>query len=106
MPETEDRFFGDAGGPDSDPAMIDFRGSDGACYALAYSALYSVALTSPRCIVLEFKKHKVVVRGRNLVEVYRGLVTHKVGYLREDGLDLAPESDTFIDSLTIEPRVE
>ena len=106
MPDAEDRSFGTPSGKESDPAMIDFRGSDGACYALAYTDLYSVALTSPQCIVLEFKKHKVVVRGRNLLKLYRGLVAHQVGYLREDELDLTPESDTFIDLLTIEPRVE
>jgi hypothetical protein len=86
--------------------MIDFRGSDGTCYALAYSELLSVALTSPQCIVLEFKHHKVAVRGRNLLTVYRGLVTQTIAYLREQDLDVAPESETFIDSLTIEPRAE
>jgi hypothetical protein len=106
MSETDDRFFGHIDGPESRAAMIDFRGTDGTCYALAYTELLSVVLTSPQCIVLEFRKHKVVVRGRNLMPVYRGLVAQKITYLREDDIDVSPESETFIDSMAIEPRVE
>jgi hypothetical protein len=68
--------------------------------------LLSVALTSPQCIVLEFRKHKVEVRGRNLLTVYRGLVAQTIAYLQEQDLDVAPESEIFIDALTIEPRAE
>jgi hypothetical protein len=86
--------------------MIDFRGTDGTCYALAYSELLSVALTSPQCIVLEFRRHKVEVRGRNLLTVYHGLVEQTIAYVQEQDLDVAPESETFIDSLTIEPKAD
>jgi hypothetical protein len=106
MSERDERSFGKLGGPDALAPMIDFRGADGTCYALAYSELLSVALTSPGCIVMEFRKHKVVVRGRNLTAVYRGLVGQTVAYLQEDDFDLAPESEVFIDSLAIEPRAE
>ncbi len=106
MPETDDQPFAKVGTADSRALMIDFRGSDGTCYALAYSELLSVALTSPQCIVLQFRRHRVEVRGRNLAAVYDGLVSHTIACLREQDIDVAPESETFIDSLTIEPRGE
>ncbi len=81
--------------------MIDFRGTDGTCYALAYGDLLSVTLASSQLIVLEFRDHRVQVRGRNLMPVYRGLVMHRVTFLREDDFDSQPESETFIDELTI-----
>jgi hypothetical protein len=86
--------------------MIDFRGTDGTCYALAYAELVSVALTSPQSILLEFRNHRVVVRGRNPMPVYRGLVAQSITFLREDDFDVSPKSDTFIDSLTIDPKLE
>ena len=106
MPDADDQPFAKIEPADSRARMIDFRGSDGTCYALAYGELLSVALTSPQCIVLQFRKHRVEVRGRNLAAVYAGLVSQTIAYLQEQDIDTAPESETFIDSLTIEPRAE
>lgn len=101
MSDGEDLSFASAGESDARVPMIDFRGADGTCYALAYADLLSVILTSSQMIVMEFRDHRVLVRGRNLTPVYRGLVAHRIAFLREDDFDVSPESETFVDSLTI-----
>ena len=85
--------------------MIDLRGTDGNCFAPAYSELLPVAVARPEILVLEFKRHRVEIRGRNLMQVYQGLAAQIMTFLRENDMDVASEADTLIDSLTIAPRV-
>ena len=85
------------------PDWIDLRGSDGARYALRYSDLRSVGMLSLRTITLEFRAYRVVVRGRNLASLYEGLIAQRVSHLEEDAIDWAPESETSIESIRIEP---
>ncbi len=83
--------------------MVDFWGADGVRYALAYSDLHSVILPSTTTIQLRFREHEVTVRGRNLAPVYQDLVAHRVTAVREDDFDVVAETDTFVESVTIEP---
>lgn len=85
------------------PDWIDLRGSDGERYALRYSDLRSVGMPSLQSIVLEFLGHRVVVRGRNLASLYDDLIAQRLNHLEEDFVDWAPESDTAIESIQIEP---
>ena len=82
---------------------IDLRGSGGERYALRYSDLRSVGMPSLQSIILEFREHRVVVRGRNLALLYEGLIAQRVNHLEEDVVDWAPESETAIESIQIEP---
>jgi hypothetical protein len=86
--------------------MVDLRGTDGSRFALVYSELLTVTLESPDLLAIEFKRHNVEVRGRNLTPIYRGLVSQQLKFLQEADVDVAPEAETFIDSLTIRQRLE
>jgi hypothetical protein len=80
---------------------IDLCGADGMRYALPYRELHSIEMPSPQKITLRFADRRVVVQGRNLEPVYEDLIRARVAQLREDDLDWASESETFISKLTI-----
>lgn len=84
------------------PPMIDFRGHNGNSFALPYRHLTAMAFHPASGIRLEFREHNIVIRGRNLRPLYDHLLEHRVIYVLEDDFDAAPESDTFIDSISVE----
>ena len=94
--------YGVARGSDSGPAMLDFRGHNGTSFALPYQQLVTVAFQPSDGITLEFREHRIVVRGRNLWPVYDHLLHHRITYLREDDFDAASEEATFVDSIIVE----
>lgn len=80
---------------------IDLCGADGMRYALPYRKLRSIEMPSHHTITLRFTDRIVIVQGRNLTPVYEDLIRERVAQLREDDVDWAPESETFISKLTI-----
>ena len=92
---------------DNEPSgWIDFRGSDGTHYALPYRDLRSVEMASELSIVLWFHDFKVVVRGRNLRPVYQRIIREEVTHLEESDVDWSPESESFVDRLTIQKAID
>ena len=83
------------------PLWIDLHGADGMRYALPYRDLKSVEMPSPQTLTLRFPDRRVVVHGRNLETIYDGIVQGTVAQLREDDVDWASESETFVSRLTI-----
>lgn len=92
--------------PDEPNGWIDFRGTDGTHYALPYRDLRSVEMTSEQMIVMWFAHYKVVVRGRNLRPVYHQIINEQVTHLEESDVDWAPETESFVDRLTIEKAID
>ena len=80
---------------------IDLCGVDGMRYALPYRELLSIEMPSQQTITLRFADRWVIVQGRNLAPVYEDLIRARVSQLREDDVDWASESETFISKLTI-----
>ncbi len=85
---------------------IDLCGTDGMRYALPYRELLSIEMPSHQTITLRFADRKVIIQGRNLAPVYEDLTRARVAQLREDDVDWASESETFISRLTIVRSLE
>ena len=86
----------------SPPPMLDFRGHDGTSFALPYRDLSAIAFHPAEGITMEFREHRIVIRGRNLRPAYDYLLRNRITFLQEDDFDAASESDTFIDSIRVE----
>ena len=82
--------------------MIDFRGHEGTCFGLPYESLNSISYDPAEGIVLEFKQHRVLIKGRNLESLREDLLQHRVSYVREDRFDHAPEAECFVESIVID----
>lgn len=87
-------------------ALVDFRGHNHVAVALPYEAVKSLAYRPTDGITVEFREHKVSIRGRNLRELYDLLVSQKVTYVQEDDFDDVPETATFIDAIIVERAQE
>ena len=83
------------------PAMVDFRGHNHVAVALAYTELKSMAYHPTDGITMEFREHKVIIRGRNLRELYDLLVDQRITYIQEDDFDNEPETATFVDAIIV-----
>ena len=81
---------------------IDFRGADGISFALPYRDLQAIEMTSSETIVLVFRNHRVIVRGRNLAPVHQALLAERLVRLREDDEDWVSEAETFISQVIVE----
>lgn len=54
----------------------------GTCDGFAYAHLYTLDFDPSVGIVLRFSQHRVVIRGRNLDELYRYLTLHRVDVIQ------------------------
>ena len=88
--------------PNERPPMVDFRGHNGNSFALPYKQLMAMAFHPMTGIRLEFREHNIVIRGRNLRPLYDHFLQHRVIFAVEEDFDAAPESATFIDSISVE----
>lgn len=86
---------------DEQQLWIDLCGADGMRYALPYRELRSIEMPSHQTITLRFVDRRVIVQGRNLTPVYEDLIRARLAQLREDDVDWASESETFVSKLTI-----
>ena len=86
---------------DRNPAMVDFRGHNHVAVALPYLHLKSMAYHPTDGITMEFSEHKVMIRGRNLRELYDLLVDQRITYIQEDDFDNEPETATFVDAIIV-----
>jgi hypothetical protein len=86
--------------------MLRLELSGGACFALPYAHLTSVALKPPSGIELQFTTHRVLLQGRNLAPLFELLSRNRVEALREHTvtLDRFPEGTTVITSLIVQPN--
>ena len=90
-------------------AMLDFWLSNGNQKAIAYTHLYDVDFDPSTGLVLTFSEHVVVVAGRNLDELYRGLKRHRVIYLWEADpptVKLSTMGEPVITQISIQSRRE
>lgn len=84
--------------------MLVLRKKDGNCKALGYSYLVGIDFDPSEHVVLEFTGHKVTIRGRNLLPLFKGLVAHKIGLVQEvdERTDASEEKATVVSSIKIE----
>ena len=85
---------------DAPVPMIDFRGLSGERFALPYR-LMDCATCKPNLITLVFEMHIVSIKGRNLTSLFDEIVRNRVVYVREDKFDHLPESETFVDDISV-----
>ena len=83
-------------------AMLDFRGHNGVSCALPYQHLAAMVFHPVEGITMEFREHRIAIRGRNLRPLYDQLLGHRVTFVQEEDFDATPESETFVDSITVE----
>ena len=88
--------------PNEPPPMVDFRGHHGNSFALPYEQLRAMAFHPATGIRLEFREHNIVIRGRNLRPLFDRFLQHRVIFVLEEDFDAAPESATFVDSISVE----
>jgi len=82
--------------------MLDLRGHNGVALALPYRLVRSIAFHPGDGITVEFRDHRIVLRGRNLRPLYDHLVDHRITFIQEDDFDAAPETATFVDAIVVE----
>jgi hypothetical protein len=85
--------------------MLEFRFKNGDGAAFGYSYFAGMSFDASGKLEIYFAGNKVTVTGRNLKPVFDGLLVHSVGFLREmdESSDSLPETETFIESIKIEP---
>ena len=88
--------------PNERPPMVDFRGHNGNSFALPYKQLMAMAFHPATGIRLEFPEHNIVIRGRNLRPLFEHFLQQRVIFVLEEDFDAAPESATFVDSISVE----
>lgn len=83
--------------------MLDVRQKTGDRTALPYSYLTAILLNASGEILLEYSGHSVIIRGRNLGDLYTALINHRVDYVQEEDLryDTGAESDPFIKEIVV-----
>ena len=94
--------YGVSEAKDGGPAMLDFRGHNAVSCALPYQHLAAMVFHPVEGITLEFQEHRIAIRGRNLRPLYDQLLRHRVIFVQEEDFDDTPESETFVDSITVE----
>ena len=87
--------------------MLDVRLVNGDRYALPYSYLIWAKLGGGEEIFIRFSSHTVLIKGRNLLAIYGGLLQHRVEFVQEEDPrhDIGPESEPFISTISVfEPK--
>ena len=84
------------------PPMLDFRGHNAVSCALPYQHLAAMVYHPVEGITMEFREHRIAIRGRNLRPLYDQLLRHRVTFVQEEDFDATPESETFVDAITVE----
>ncbi len=82
---------------------LDFLFCGGDHWALPYAHLVSSRFDASGTILLTFTAHEVKIEGRNLGELYTGILHHDIEVVREVDprhTDLA-ESESVVDKLSI-----
>lgn len=84
--------------------MLEVRYKNGNYAAFSYSYLVGINFDASGEMRIRFAGNKLTITGRNLKPVFDGLLHHSIGYLREMDIerDNLPETETFIDSITLE----
>lgn len=82
--EDEYRAFASGRVSNRPQVSVTFAHKDGRAKTIAYSHFYCLDVENPNlgCVV-EFTRHRVTLRGRNLAELARLLGDHKVREVRE-----------------------
>lgn len=94
--------YGVSDGEHGGPPMLDFRGHNAVSCALPYQHLAAMVFHPVEGITMEFREHRIAIRGRNLRPLYDQLLRHRVVFVQEEDFDATPESETFVDSITVE----
>lgn len=84
--------------------MLDIRHKAGDRSAFPYSYLTGIFFNASGEIRMEYSGHKVVIRGRNLDNLYNALLNHRVDFVQEEDTryDMGKESDTFIREIVVD----
>ncbi len=88
------------------PAMLDIRSIARDSVALPYAYLEMIQFNPSKALVLTFTTCEVRIIGRNLPELYAGLVNHSVQYIQEKDARHdreVPEYAPFISRIEIIP---
>jgi len=95
-----------ARGKRSGSKMLEFRLKTGVGFAIGYHWMQSLSLTPDHRIEIIFSTHEITIEGRNLKELYRGLIEHRVPFIQEgDALyDQSPQTEPFVSGITVSPR--
>jgi hypothetical protein len=81
--------------------MITFLKRDGSLHCANYAYLHTVTGSS-REIRMDFTRHAVVIRGKNLERISQGLADHRVTFLKESNPDqLLPEASVRVDQIVV-----
>lgn len=83
--------------------MLELRFRNGNRLGLGYSYLVSVTFNPSEGIQFDFTGHRVTVTGSNLLPLFKGLLVHKVGSIREADPRAEPEDPTapVVDSIAV-----
>ena len=91
------------------PPMLDIHATAGDCIALPYSFLEMVQHNPSDALLLTFAACEVRIEGRNLFELYTGLVQHRIEYIQENDAKYEKttgERKLFISRIEIKPISE
>lgn len=86
------------------PAMLDIRSIARDSVALPYAYLEMIQFNPSKALVLTFTTCEVRIIGRNLAELYAGLLTHSVFHIQEKNVRYerdVPEHAPFISRIEI-----
>jgi hypothetical protein len=87
------------------PFMLDIRATVGDFIALPYNFLEMVQYNPSDALLLTFAVCEVRIEGRNLFDLYTGLVQHRVEYIQENDakFEKAADKKPFISRIEIKP---
>lgn len=85
------------------PAMLDIQLTTGERYGLPYSYLIWVKYDPEKGVLLRFSSYLVLVKGRNLQQLYHGLLQQRVEWIAAEDprYDDGPESGVFIHEIDV-----
>lgn len=105
VPESSDDYqaAGPVSGNRPPEIMLELRVKSGDSLALGYAYLLSAEWNRSEGIILEFTTHTIRLAGRNLREVYRAIVAHRLPYVRELSTrdDEEPDDSAVVTSIGI-----
>ncbi len=102
-PETElSKFFGIEHQPSGRALMFELRTRDGRRSAMPYSYVTRADFNPDNGIEVYVSNVLVLIKGRNLDDIYSYLLQNRLMWIREDssGTDLG-EEDVFVESLEV-----
>lgn len=85
--------------------MLELRFKTSDAIAFSYALLLNAAWNPSEGITLEFTTHRVRLLGRNLRELYRALILHRLAHVQElqSRTDEQPDDATVVTTIEVTP---